>query len=89
MGEYLIDGEYRRLEMHVGDDGSVWGHSEVLGLDVWWSSEKVRFWDCESESWLLSHEEEQAGRLEAEARAEAAEARLAEVESEIRRLRGE
>ena len=44
--------------------------------------EKVRFWYCESERWLLSHEEEQAGRLEAEAR-------VAELEAEIRRLRGE
>ena len=67
--------------MHVGDDGSVWGRSEVLGLDVWWSEEKVRLWDRESERWLLSHEEEQAGRLEAEAR-------VAELEAELRRLRG-
>ena len=89
VGESLVDGEYRRLDMHVGDDGSTWGHSEVLGLDIWWSDEKVRLWDRESEGWLLSHEEEQAGRLQAEARADAAEARLAEVESELRRLRGE
>lgn len=82
VGEYLADGEYRRLEMHVGDDGSMWGRSEVLGLDIWWSGDKVRFWDSESEQWLLSHEEEQAGRLEAEAR-------VAELEAEIRRLRGE
>ena len=77
IGEYLVKGEYRRLEMHVGDDGSVWGRSEVLGLDIWWSEDKVRFWDRESERWLLSHEEEQA------------EGRAAELESEIRRLRGE
>jgi len=89
VGEYLVDGRYRRLEMHIGDDGSLWGRSEVLGLDIWWSDEKVRFWDRESERWLLSHEEEQAGRLEAEVRANAAETRLAELESEIRRLRGE
>ncbi len=81
VGEYLIDGEYRRLKMHARDDGRVWGRSEVLGLDLWWSDEKVRFWDPGSESWLLSHEEEQAGRLEAEAR-------LAELESAILR-RGE
>ena len=96
VGESLVDGEYRRLEMHVGDDGSTWGRSEVLSLDIWWSDEKVRLWDRESGSWLLSHEEEQAGRLQAEARADQetarrleAEARLAEVESELRRLRGE
>ena len=95
VGESLVNGEYRRLEMRVGDDGRVWGSSEVLGLDIWWGEDRVRFWDRESEIWLLSQEEEKAGRLEAEARAEqemsgrlAAEARLAELESELRRLRG-
>ena len=96
VGESLVNGEYRRLEMRVGDDGRVWGSSEVLGLDIWWGEDRVRFWDRESEIWLLSQEEEKAGRLEAEARAEqemsgrlAAEARLAELESELRRLRGD
>ena len=89
VGEYLVDGEFHRLEMHVRHDGRVWGRSEVLGLDVWWAEDRVLFWDLESESWLLSQEEERAGRLEAEARADAAEARLAELESELRRLRGE
>ena len=46
--------------------------------------DRLRFWDRESERWLLSQEEEKAGRLAAEARAEAAEARLAELESELR-----
>ena len=64
--------------------------------------DRLRFWDRESERWLLSQEEEKAGRLEAEARAEAAEARaeqemsgrlaaevrLVELESELRQLRG-
>ncbi len=95
VGEYLVNGEYRRLEMHVEADGMVWGRSEVLGLDVWWGEDRLRFWERESERWVLSQEEEKAGRLEAEARAEQemvgrleAEARLAELESELRRLRG-
>lgn len=41
VGEYLVDGEYRRFEMRVGDDDRVWGRSEVLSLDVWWSEDKV------------------------------------------------
>ena len=88
VGEYLVNGEYRRLEMRIEGDGRVWGRSEVLELDVWWGEDRLRFWDRESERWVLSQEEEKAGRLEAEARAEAAEARLAELESELRRLRG-
>ena len=96
VGEYLVDGEYRRLEMRVEGDGRVWGSSEVLGLDIWWDEERLRFWDRELECWVLSQEEEKAGRLAAEARVEQemsgrleAEARLAELESELRRLRDE
>ena len=70
VGERLVNGEYRRIEMVVESDGRVWGRSEVLGLDIWWDDGRLRFWDRESESWLLSQEEEQAGRLAAEARVE-------------------
>ena len=103
VGERLVDGEYRRLEMQREDDGRVWSHSEALNLDLWWVEEELRFWDPAAEQWLLSHEEERAGRVSAESRAEeeragrereragreAAEARLAEMEAELRQLRGE
>ena len=89
VGERLVDGEYRRLELHRESDGGVWCHSEVLNLDLWWDDGDLRFWDPVAGHWLLSHEEERTGRLEAEARAEAADTRVAELEAELRRLRGE
>ena len=49
VGEYLVDGEYRRLDMRVESDGRVWGSSEVLGLDIWWEEDRLRFWDRVSE----------------------------------------
>ena len=89
VGERLVDGEYRRLEMRDEDDGRVWSHSEALNLDLWWTDGVLRFWDPVAERWLLSHEEEQA-RAEAERAGRlAAEARVAELESELRSLRGE
>ena len=42
----------------------------------------LRFFDPATESYLDTHEEERAGRL-------VAEARVAELEAELRRLRGE
>ena len=103
VGERLVDGEYQRFPMRHGDDGSIWAHSDALNLDLWWVDGELRFWDPVGEQWLLSHEEEHDGRLEAqeraeverggrliaEARAETAEARAAELEAELRRLRGE
>ena len=82
VGERLVDGEYRRLEMRLEDDGHVWGCSEVLNLELWWMDGKLRFWDPAEGRWLLSHEEDRAGRM-------AAEARVTELETELQRLRGE
>ena len=96
VGERLVDGEYRRLEMRRDNDGRVWSHSEALSLDLWWDDGDLRFWDPAAEQWLLSHEEERDGRLTAESRADSAESRAdtaelrnAELEAELRRLRGE
>ena len=82
VGEYLVDGEYRRFEMRHEADGRVWGHSPALNLDLWWDDGRLHFWDPVQEAWLLSQEEENAGRL-------AAEARVETLEAELRRLRGQ
>ena len=37
MGERLVDGEYVPYELHKEPNGSVWSHSEVLGLDFVWT----------------------------------------------------
>ncbi len=117
VGEYLADGEYRRIELRHEPDGSVWSHSEVLNLDIWCVEDDLRFWDPVAGNWLLRREEEREraeeerlGRLEERSRAEAAESRIAreqearlaaerraetaesyvaEMEAELRRLRGE
>ena len=92
VGERLVNGEYRRLEMRRETDGRVWAHSDALNLDLWWTDGDLRFWDPAAESWLLRREEERArveeeraGRMAAETRAEeervdrlAAEARAEE-----------
>ena len=70
VGERLVDGEYRRLVMRAEEDGRVGGHSDVLNLELWWEDGELRFWDPVTDRWLLSQEEEQDGRLVAEARAE-------------------
>ena len=102
VGESLVDGEYRRVEIRRASDGRIWGRSEVLNLDLWWEDGELRFWDPAAGRWLLSPEEEHNGRMEAERRAHAAEARaeeqqagrlaaesrVAELEAELRRLRG-
>ena len=117
VGEYLQDGEYHRFELRHESDGRVWAHSDILNLDIWWTEGDLRFWDPVAERWLLRRDEECTGRLAAELRAsaadaraeeeraraeaertgrleqriraDAAETRIAELEAELRRLRGE
>ena len=96
VGEYLLDGEYRPFRLNHEADGAVWAHSDVLNLDLQWEAGRLRFYDPVKDRWLLSQEEEHVARMSAEERADAehaarisAEDRIAELESDLRRLRGE
>ena len=103
VGERLIGERYIRIDMLQSSDGASWVHSDVLNLDLWWVDGELRFWNPIADRWLLSPEEQMQGRLAAEARAEFAEARaeeerssrleaqhrIAALEAELRRLRGE
>ena len=102
-GDRLVDGEYEPIEIQVLDEDRLRGYSAALGLYVCWEEGMLRFFDPGTESYLRSHEEdvgrvdeERAGRMAAEARAQeeaaargTAESRVAELEEELRRLRGE
>ena len=86
-GDVLVDGEYQAVEIFHEPDGLIWGHSAVLGLDLRWDEGELRFRDRASGEFLLTPEEERAGRLEAERRAEAETARADRAEAEVRRIR--
>ena len=79
VGERLVDGEYRPIEVTTDADGILRGHSPVLGLDLCvLPGGLLRFYDPERGQWLNTYEEEVAIR-EAEVRAREAEARAREA----------
>ena len=87
-GDVLVDGRYEPLEITYEPDGLIWGHSEVLGLDLCWREGELRFRDPSTGEFLPTPAEQQAARIEAEARAErervdrlAAEARIEQEHS--------
>ena len=88
VGERLVDGEYSRVELWHESDGRIWSHSEALNLDLWWADGELRFWDPAVGRWLLSHEEERDRAEEERTARLTAESRVAELEAELRRLRG-
>lgn len=100
-GLRLVEGEYLPIEMSGSPDGSVRGHSEVLGLDFFWDGSDLHLIDSATGERLRRTREivaderaaqrrlqEVHARAEEEAIArEAAEARAEEAEAELARLR--
>ena len=82
VGEYLQDGEYHRFQLHEEPDGMVWGRSPTLHLDLCWDNGRLLYYDPVAGTYLMNQEEEKAAR-------QAAETRVAELEAELSRLRGE
>ena len=90
VGETLIDGEYTRIELISGGDGSHRGFSAVLGLDVCALPDgNLRLYDPLSQQWLRTHAESEAALREAEASAAREMAARQAAEEELRLLREE
>ncbi len=88
-GDRLVGGAYEPIEIEELDEGRFRGYSEALGLYVCWEEGMLRFFDPVTENYLRSHAED-VGRVEEElAGRMAAEARVVELEVELRRLRSE
>jgi len=88
-GYRLEEGWYRPLETQVGPQGECQLHSDVLGLELRTENGFLRLYDPSTGAKLLTHAEaqEQAWQ-EAELRRRAEE-RIARLEAELARLRGE
>ena len=95
-GEKLVgerlgdDGLYHRRPVSPDAEGRPRGYSPTLGLDlVWWENEDLRFYDPITGEWQRNPEEEQAARIAAESRADAAEAEVQALREQLRRLEKE
>ncbi|MDE2992494.1 MAG: Uma2 family endonuclease [Chloroflexota bacterium] len=98
-GDRLVGGEYRPIELTTAPDGMLKGYSEVLRLSLCWDDGWPRFYDPATNTYLESWQEmwdareaaeaqaavEQAGRLAERAARQAAEARIRQLEAELRR----
>ena len=99
----LVGGRYEPIAVEWLDADRCRGYSEVLELYVCWEYGELRFWDPASQDYIRTHQDDSERARKAEARADAAkrrvqaearerraaEARNAELEAELRRLRGE
>ena len=93
-GDRLVEGAYLPIPLSATDDGIIWGHSQVLGLDVCWDKGRPRFYNPATKEYLpdyaevLFQRDSTMAALAGSAALAAAETRRAdEAEAELRRLR--
>ena len=88
-GDRLVGEEYQPIPIHRTAEGNFRGHSDVLNLDLCWENGELRWYDPVADHYLVTIPEEREARLaERDARL-AAEARVRELQEELRLLRGE
>ena len=80
-GDQLVDGAYQPIEIVQLDETNYYGRSDVLGLDLCWEEDLLRFWDPAKERYLSTFDEEVDGRIAAESERDAA---LGEMDDERR-----
>ena len=80
-GDRLVGNGYQPISVEQSGDSFYWGHSEVLNLDICWEHGQLRWYDPVAQAYVLTHNDERTGRL-------AAEARVRELEEELRRRSG-
>ncbi len=90
MGERLVDEEYVAYELNIGENGSVWSRSEVLGLDFYWDGERFDIRDpltgqTLNTAVIAKRERERAESERTRADSERTRAELAEERAESER----
>jgi hypothetical protein len=84
-GERLVDGEYAAIDIEELPDGSLRGYSAALNLDLHWVGGELIFYDPATSRPIANLADEREARIaEQEARV-AAEARVRELEEQLRR----
>ena len=80
-GDRLVGDAYQPVELlELGPD-HLHGHSEVLNLDLCWENGRLRWWDPATQRYLLTFDEIDDARANAEARADSALTRANSAEA--------
>ena len=80
-GDRLTDGQYRPVPIEELEDGILQGYSEALNLYIRWERGQLRWHDPATGRHIATFEDERA-------RADSAEARVRELEEELKQIRG-
>ena len=84
-GDRLAEGTYQPIEIVEIEPGHLHGRSNILTLDLCWDHGLLRWYNPATGRHLMTFSEERGARMAAEDRADSAEARVRELEEELRR----
>ena len=87
-GDRLVNGRYEPFPIHRTDDGDYRGYSPALNLELRWESGRLLWFDQVAQLYLPSYDEAidvaEGRRIAAEEQRDAAEARVRELEEQLR-----
>ena len=81
-GDRLVDGGYEPIEIDELPDGSLQGHSPILNVNLRWVNGRLGWYDPATGEHIATMDTEREARIQAEAR-------IRELEDQLRQLRGE
>ena len=84
-GKGLMDGEYAAIDIEELPDGSLQGYSTALDLNIQWERGELRFYDPATDRPIATLADEREARIAEQEAHAAAEARVRELEEQIRR----
>ena len=88
VGEELVNGEYRRFDLTTEPDGVLKGYSPLLRLHLCWQDGTLTFYNPATGEYLRNLPDTQAALEQSEAGRQRAEARVRQLEAELRRQQG-
>ena len=62
-GDRLLGGVYRPIPIRRVSEDTLWGHSEVLGLDIRWSPGRLGWHDPATSRHIVTFDDERAARI--------------------------
>ena len=83
-GERLVEGRYEQIEISEDDEDSLRGYSAVLDVELQWQDGRLGWLDPRTSQHIPTFLDERAQVAVERARADRAEARLRQIEEELR-----
>ena len=84
-GDRLVDGTYRPIEIVEIAPAHLHGRSDILNLELCWEHGRLRWYDPVAQRYLMTYAEQRQARMAEQEARMSAEARVRELEEELKK----